>query len=135
MVLAEAAAQHVAEAVGPVDPGPRFLGGFPFQNDTTTFDTVGLSTVGGGSFSVLFTRDALLEVFPAFPYWCDHEPAPGSALRVSRDQWPAVTVFAFSSPSFVAASHAGMLCCALVFTASGALSGTPRQNCPPMGFK
>jgi hypothetical protein len=42
----------------------RFRGGFPFQNDTTTFDTVGLSSVGGGSFAVLFTRDALLEVFP-----------------------------------------------------------------------
>jgi hypothetical protein len=42
----------------------RFRGGFPFQHDGATFDTVGLSTVGGGSFSVLFTRDALLEVFP-----------------------------------------------------------------------
>jgi hypothetical protein len=42
----------------------RFQGGFPFQNDTATFDTVGLSSVGGGSFEVLFTRDALLEVFP-----------------------------------------------------------------------
>lgn len=42
----------------------RFFGGFPFQNDASTFDSVGLSSVGGGSFSVLFTRDALLEVFP-----------------------------------------------------------------------
>ena len=42
----------------------RFRGGFPFQNDTTTFDTVGLASEGGGSFAVLFTRDALVEVFP-----------------------------------------------------------------------
>ena len=42
----------------------RFRGGFPFQNDTTTFDAVGLPSEGGGSFAVLFTRDALLEVFP-----------------------------------------------------------------------
>ena len=42
----------------------RFRGGFPFRNDTETFDTVGLGSVGGGSFAVLFTRDALLEVFP-----------------------------------------------------------------------
>jgi hypothetical protein len=42
----------------------RFRGGFPFQHEGATFDSVGLSTVGGGSFSVLFTRDALLEVFP-----------------------------------------------------------------------
>jgi hypothetical protein len=42
----------------------RFQGGFPFQNDSTTFDSVGLGSVGGGSFAVLFTRDALLEVFP-----------------------------------------------------------------------
>lgn len=42
----------------------RFNGGFPFQNDASTFDSVGLSSVGGGSFGVLFTRDALLEVFP-----------------------------------------------------------------------
>jgi hypothetical protein len=41
-----------------------FRGGFPFQNDASTFDTVGLGRVGGGSFGVLFTRDALLEVFP-----------------------------------------------------------------------
>lgn len=41
-----------------------FAGGFPFQNDASTFDSVGLGRVGGGSFSVLFTRDALLEVFP-----------------------------------------------------------------------
>ena len=41
----------------------NFPGGFPFQNDTATFDTVGLERVGGGSFQVLFTRDALLEVF------------------------------------------------------------------------
>jgi hypothetical protein len=44
--------------------GVNFPGGFPFQNDTYTFDTVGLGRVGGGSFEVLFTRDALLEVFP-----------------------------------------------------------------------
>jgi hypothetical protein len=37
--------------------------GFPFQDDAKTFDTVGRGSVGGGSFSVLFTRDALLEVF------------------------------------------------------------------------
>ena len=42
----------------------RFRGGFPFQNDAATFDSVGLGSVGGGSFAVLFTRDALLEVFP-----------------------------------------------------------------------
>ena len=42
----------------------RFTGGFPYQNDATTFDSVGLSRVGGGAIDVLFTRDALLEVFP-----------------------------------------------------------------------
>lgn len=42
----------------------RFNGGFPFQNEASTFDSVGLGSVGGGSFGVLFTRDALLEVFP-----------------------------------------------------------------------
>src|SRR5688572_20159454 len=42
----------------------RFRGGFPFQNDTTTFDNVGLPSEGGGSLAVLVTRDALLEVFP-----------------------------------------------------------------------
>ena len=42
----------------------RFTGGFPYQNEADTFDTVGLSAVGGGSFGVLFTRDALLSVFP-----------------------------------------------------------------------
>ena len=41
-----------------------FAGGFPYQNDASTFDSVGLGRVGGGSFGVLFTRDALLEVFP-----------------------------------------------------------------------
>jgi hypothetical protein len=41
-----------------------FNGGFPYQDEAKTFDTVGLGRVGGGSFSVLFTRDALLEVFP-----------------------------------------------------------------------
>lgn len=41
-----------------------FNGGFPYQNDASTFDSVGLGRVGGGSFGVLFTRDALLEVFP-----------------------------------------------------------------------
>ncbi|HUQ86360.1 MAG TPA: hypothetical protein VM096_02305 [Vicinamibacterales bacterium] len=41
-----------------------FAGGFPYQNDASTFDSVGLGRVGGGSFDVLFTRDALLEVFP-----------------------------------------------------------------------
>jgi hypothetical protein len=44
--------------------GVGFEGGFPYQNDTANFDSVGLGRVGGGSFSVLFTRDALLEVFP-----------------------------------------------------------------------
>ena len=42
----------------------RFTGGFPYQNDASTFDSVGLGRVGGGSFGVLFTRDALLEVLP-----------------------------------------------------------------------
>ena len=42
----------------------RFSGGFPFRNDGETFDSVGLGSVGGGSFAVLFTRDALLDVFP-----------------------------------------------------------------------
>jgi hypothetical protein len=41
-----------------------FAGGFPFQNEASTFDSVGTTRVGGGSFAVLFTRDALLEVFP-----------------------------------------------------------------------
>jgi hypothetical protein len=41
-----------------------FAGGFPYQNEASTFDSVGKSSVGGGSFGVLFTRDALLEVFP-----------------------------------------------------------------------
>ena len=41
-----------------------FAGGFPYQNDASTFDSVGTARVGGGSFGVLFTRDALLEVFP-----------------------------------------------------------------------
>lgn len=41
-----------------------FQGGFPFLNEASTFDSVGLARVGGGSFGVLFTRDALLEVFP-----------------------------------------------------------------------
>lgn len=41
-----------------------FQGGFPYQNEASTFDSVGLGRVGGGSFGVLFTRDALLEVFP-----------------------------------------------------------------------
>lgn len=44
--------------------GANFKGGFPYQNDASTFDTVGLGRVGGGSFEVLFTRDALLEVLP-----------------------------------------------------------------------
>jgi hypothetical protein len=39
-------------------------GGFPYQTETSNFDTVGQGRVGGGSFEVLFTRDALLEVFP-----------------------------------------------------------------------
>jgi hypothetical protein len=43
-------------------PGSR--GGFPYQTETNTFDSVGLGRVGGGSFEVLFTRDALVEVFP-----------------------------------------------------------------------
>ncbi|HWI20472.1 MAG TPA: hypothetical protein VNT81_22105 [Vicinamibacterales bacterium] len=41
-----------------------FAGGFPYQNEAATFDSVGATRVGGGSFGVLFTRDALLEVFP-----------------------------------------------------------------------
>jgi hypothetical protein len=41
-----------------------FEGGFPYLNEASTFDSVGKSSVGGGSFGVLFTRDALLEVFP-----------------------------------------------------------------------
>ena len=41
-----------------------FQGGFPYQNEASTFDSVGTARVGGGSFGVLFTRDALLEVFP-----------------------------------------------------------------------
>ena len=41
------------------------IGGFPFQNEASTFDTVGIErAISGGSFEVLFTRDALLEVFP-----------------------------------------------------------------------
>lgn len=41
-----------------------FNGGFPYQDEDNTFDSVGAARVGGGSFGVLFTRDALLEVFP-----------------------------------------------------------------------
>jgi hypothetical protein len=41
-----------------------FQGGFPYLNEASTFDSVGAERVGGGSFGVLFTRDALLEVFP-----------------------------------------------------------------------
>ncbi len=43
--------------------GVDFAGGFPYQDEAKTFDTVGLGRVGGGSFEVLFTRDALVEVF------------------------------------------------------------------------
>jgi len=43
--------------------GFDFKGGFPYQDEAKTFDTVGLGRVGGGSFAVLFTRDALVEVF------------------------------------------------------------------------
>ncbi len=43
--------------------GANFKGGFPYQDDAKSFTSVGLSRVGGGSFEVLFTRDALLEVF------------------------------------------------------------------------
>ena len=43
--------------------GTGFEGGYPYQNDQANFDTVGLSRVGGGAVEVLFTRDALLEVF------------------------------------------------------------------------
>ncbi|MFA5907452.1 MAG: hypothetical protein WC815_01615 [Vicinamibacterales bacterium] len=43
--------------------GADFKGGFPYQDETKDFATVGLGRVGGGSFDVLFTRDALLEVF------------------------------------------------------------------------
>lgn len=43
--------------------GADFKGGFPYQDDAKDFDSVGLGRVGGGSFAVLFTRDALVEVF------------------------------------------------------------------------
>ena len=43
--------------------GTGFEGGFPYQDDQASFDTVGLGRVGGGAFEVLFTRDALLHVF------------------------------------------------------------------------
>jgi len=43
--------------------GADFKGGFPYQDAAKNFDTVGLGRVGGGSFAVLFTRDALFEVF------------------------------------------------------------------------
>jgi len=43
--------------------GVGFKGGFPNQDEAKNFDTVGLGRVGGGSFEVLFTRDALVEVF------------------------------------------------------------------------
>jgi hypothetical protein len=41
-------------------------GGFPYQTDQQTFDTVGLGNRSGGGLllDVLLTRDALLEVFP-----------------------------------------------------------------------
>ena len=42
---------------------PGIPGGYPFQSETATFDSVGRGSVGGGSFAVLFTRDALFEVF------------------------------------------------------------------------
>lgn len=42
---------------------PGLEGGYPYQTEANTFDSVGLGRVGGGSFEVLFTRDALLEVF------------------------------------------------------------------------
>ncbi len=45
--------------------GVGFQGGFPYQTDQSTFDTVGLGREGGGLLTdVLLTRDALLEVFP-----------------------------------------------------------------------
>jgi hypothetical protein len=43
--------------------GTGFEGGFPYQDDQASFDSVGLGRVGGGEFGVLFTRDALLHVF------------------------------------------------------------------------
>lgn len=45
--------------------GVNFRGGFPYQNDQDSFDSVGLGREGGGLLTdVLLTRDALLEVFP-----------------------------------------------------------------------
>ena len=41
----------------------RFDGGFPFQNEHNTFDTVGLGRVGGGSFEVLFTATRCSKCF------------------------------------------------------------------------
>jgi hypothetical protein len=48
----------------PATPGDP--GGFPFQTEQKTFDTVGLGNRSGGGFlsDVLLTHDALLEVFP-----------------------------------------------------------------------
>ena len=48
----------------PATPGEP--GGFPFQSDQKTFDTVGLGNRSGGGLltDVLLTRDALFEVFP-----------------------------------------------------------------------
>ena len=42
---------------------PGLRGGYPYQTEAATFDSVGQGRVGGGAFEVLFTRDALLEVF------------------------------------------------------------------------
>jgi hypothetical protein len=45
--------------------GVNFRGGFPYQNEQNSFDSVGLGREGGGVLTdVLLTRDALLEVFP-----------------------------------------------------------------------
>jgi hypothetical protein len=38
--------------------------GFPFQSEGKTFDSVGISRVGGGQVEAMFTRDALVHVFP-----------------------------------------------------------------------
>ena len=47
-------------------PSPGEPGGFPFQSEQKTFDTVGLGNRSGGGVltDVLLTHDALLEVFP-----------------------------------------------------------------------
>ncbi|HEX8028238.1 MAG TPA: hypothetical protein VF491_07255 [Vicinamibacterales bacterium] len=45
--------------------GVNFRGGFPYQSEQNTFETIGLGREGGGLLTdVLLTQDALLEVFP-----------------------------------------------------------------------